>query len=460
MRIFWKQLLLHLGTLIISFVLLAVILTQGIRGHLTEQKIAELTTLAQRVAHSMENFAAYGLLNLPLLTTEIINIQQYTDATVMIVGNNFDVLVPVEADLWLDSTQLFAVMQGSAIVVTIEDPHPMLVVGYPYRFGGQVAGAALVRFSMAELENAIAEMYRLTLIALGGIGALAFLLIYFSSRAISRPLSQMNEAAGVIAAGDFDKRLPIHSSDEVGELAQQFNLMAESLQQQERVRREFVANLSHDMRSPLTSMRGFLTALGDGTIPPQQQPRYLNIIMDESERLLNLANNLLDIHQIQEAGVKLHKSQFDINDLIRKTVLGFEKRALDKRIMISSRFAHTSDMVSADEDKISRVISNLLDNALKFTPDGGEITVETTINSSDTKLTVSVGDNGRGMTEEEQRRVFERFYKGDQSRNEDKMGSGLGLSIVKEFVRAHGGSVRVKSAVGVGSSFAFSLELG
>jgi len=460
MRIFWKQLLLYLGTLIISFILLAAVLAQGIRGFLTEQKVEELTTLAHRVAQSVENFAIYGAINFHLLNQEIFNIQQYTDATVMIVDENFEVL-PIFGDFGevLSIVELMPLLQGETVVVfgTLEHTtlEPLLVVGHPIWYGHEVAGAALLGFSMAELESAISEMYRITLIALIGTGAFAFLLIYVSSRAISRPLRQMSEAAAVIADGNFDKRLPIHSNDEVGHLAVEFNRMAESLQEQERIRREFIANLSHDMRSPLTSMHGFLTAISDGMIPPEQQPHYLNIIMDESERLIKLSNDILKIHSIQYAEVELNETEFDINDLIRKTILGFQQRALDKRIMITSHFAHPSDMVFADEDKICRVMYNLIDNALKFTPEGGEITVETTISGE--KVTVSVLDNGCGMTEEEQKRVFDRFYKGDLTRNEDKMGSGLGLSIVKEFVRAHGEIIYVESEIGKGSRFIFTL---
>ena len=464
MRIFWKQLLLYLGTLVISFILLALVLTQGIRGFLTEQKIAELTTLAQRVAHSMENFAQYGgIFNYLILDTEIRNIHQYTDSAVMIIDDNFGVRAHhgFEGEL-PDITGLEPLMYGEIVAVfgTADAPAfaPLLVVGYPFWFDGQILGAALVGFSMEELESAISDMYRIMLIALAGIGVFALVLIYISSRAISHPLRQVNEAASIIAGGDFDKRLPVRSKDEIGQLAKEFNRMAESLQQQERIRREFIANLSHDMRSPLTSMRGFLTAINDGTISPEQQPHYLNIVMGESERLIKLSNNILDIHRIQDAEVELTKTEFDINDLIRKTILGFQQRALDKRIMITSHFAHPSDIVFADEEKIGRVMYNLIDNALKFTPEEGEITVETTANAATGKITISVADTGRGMTEEEQKRVFDRFYKGDQSRNEDKMGSGLGLSIVKEFVRAHGELVTVESEVGVGSVFGFMLD--
>ena len=466
MRIFGKHLLLHLGTLIISFAFLGLVLTQGIRGFLTDQRADELTSLARRVAHSMENFSELGFRNLHYLGQEILNIHQYTDATVAIIDSLGNVILahglPVGAVAEIeDASELAPVMNGQIVVVfgTANHPalQPLLFVAYPFWINNEVAGAALVGFSMAELEAAIFEMFRNTMIALGITAAFAFLLIYVSSRAISQPLRQINEAASIIAGGDLDKRIPVRGKDEVAQLATQFNRMAESLQDQERVRHSFIANLSHDMRSPLTSMRGFVMAIKDGIVTPEEQPYYLGIILDESERLIKLSNDILDIHRIQYAGLVLEKTAFDINDLIRKTILGFSRHALDKRLMITSHFAHPEDMVEADEAKIRRSLYNLIDNAVKFTPEGGEITVETTATKE--KVTISIRDNGRGMTEDEKKHIFERFYKGDPSRGEDKAGSGLGLSITKAFIRAHGESLTVESSPESGSVFTFTLPL-
>lgn len=463
MRIFGKQLILYLGVLVISFSFLGIVLSRGLRGFLTEQRAAELTNLAARVAASMENFSEYGMFNLFLLGQEIQNIHSYTDATVIILDADFNVLVdyglPIGAVARIYVDELAPVMRGETVAVFGTSNHPalepLLVVGVPFRVGGEVGGAALVGFSMAELEAAISEIYRVLLIALGIGAVLAFALIYISSTAISRPLRRISDAAGVIAGGDFDKRIPVRGKDEVSRLAAQFNKMAESLQEQDRIRNTFITNLSHDMRSPLTSMRGFLTAIADGTVPAHEQPYYLGIILDESERLIKLSNDILDIHQIQEAALK--RTVFDINDLIRKTILGFSRRAPEKRLMVTSRFAHPSDFVDADEDKIRRALYNLIDNAVKFTPEGGEIIIETTAVRG--KVAVSVSDNGRGMTAEEQKYIFDRFYKGDPSRGEDRMGSGLGLSIVMAFIRAHGENLTVESSPEKGSVFTFTLEL-
>ena len=468
MRIFSKQLLLHLGTLIISFTILALVLTQGIRGILTEQKVDELTRLAQRLAFSMENFAQYGIFNFQLLNTEIVNIHRYTDATIMIIDQDFnDVFAYGLGDnsiARLYITELAPLMDGEVISVFGTYSHPaltpLLVVGHPFWFDGEVAGAALVGFSMADLDMAVFAMYRMAIVALAVAGAFAFILIYISSRAISKPLSQLSQAAGVIAQGKHNIPLPLDRKDEIGQLATAFNHMATTLATQERVRREFTANLSHDMRSPLTSMHGFLTAITDGTLPPEKHDHYLNIVKQESERLIKLSNNILDIHRIEEVSANPTIASFNINDLIRRVVLSFQQAAIDKNIIITSHFENTEDYVLADEEKIGRVIYNLLDNAIKFTPasTSGHITVETTAETGAKKLHVQVRDTGQGIDKEDLKHIFDRFYKGDTTRNMDKLGSGLGLSIVKEFILAHNERIEVDSEYGKGTQFVFSLK--
>ena len=465
MRIFGKQLLLYLSTLVISFVFLGLVLTRAINGYLTDQRMASLTDSAQRVARSVESVFVsvyiFGDANLDPLRLQIANINALLGASVVIVnvdrtvlnfGQPYSIILP--PDEYLET-----LLGGETVALSGSfhptNPEPQLIAGHPIILGHSIIGAALVSISMAELEDAIAGMYRITLISLFIAALLGSALIYLSSRAITRPLRQMNEAAGIIAGGVFEKRIPVRAKDEVGQLATQFNSMAESLHNQEKIRRSFIANLSHDIRSPLTSILGFLKAIQDGTVPAERQPYYLGIVLDETERLIKLSNDLLDIHRIQDTPLEMNITAFDINEVIRKTIMGFEQRATQKQITVTSRFAHATDIVLADEDKIQRCLYNLLDNAVKFTPDVGAITVETTVIGK--KVLVSVTDNGRGMTAEEQKHVFDRFFKSDPSRNEDKLGSGLGLSIVKEFIRAHGEIITVDSAPNKGSVFVFTL---
>jgi len=395
------------------------------------------------------------------LMIQIENINVLLDANVGVVLYTPPLNIGDIDDIVIPSNFLDAVMRGETVTVSgnfhPNNPESMLLAGHPIIINNSIVGAALVSTSMAELEAAITGMHRITLLSLAAAVLLGSILIYMSSRAITRPLRQMNEAAKVIAGGVFEKRIPIHSKDEVGQLATQFNIMAESLHVQEKIRRSFIANLSHDIRSPLTSMLGFMNAIQDGIVTPDQQPYYMGIILNETERLIKLSNNLLDIHRLQDAALEITKTTFDISKLIRKTIMGFEQRATEKKITVTSHFAHEIDHVLADEDKIQRCLYNLIDNAIKFTQEEGEITVETTV--ANKKVLVSVTDNGRGMTLEEQKYVFDRFFKGDSSRNEDKQGSGLGLSIAQEFIRAHGETITLKSAPNIGSTFQFTLEL-
>ena len=461
--IFRKQLILYLGILIISLGLLGLILPQVIRTYFTEQKEDALLASGTRISTFLERYFQYGILHVALLNQEVLNMQHFLDARLIVISSDFYPLIPsqdlVDYRQSMYHRDLLALMQGNSIVShgTLDGIYhePMLTVGHPIRAGEHIVGAVLVSTSMTELEDTITEMYRFILLCLGVTALIGAILIYMSSKAISKPLRQMNEAARVIAGGDFEKRISVSSKDEVGQLSESFNHMAKSLQEQERVRRAFVANLSHDMRSPLTSMRGFLQAIDDGTVPADKTHYYIGIVIDETDRLIKLANNLLDTNVLHETTI--NPSTFDINSLIRRTVLSFEPRATEKNLQLHCRFAHESDMVKADYDKIQRVVYNLVDNACKFIQLGGEVIVETNVEEG--FIYVSVQDNGPGIKEEDQEKVFERFYKVDSSRNEDKKGSGLGLSIVKDIVKAHGGSIRLTSGEGEGCLFVFSLPV-
>ena len=459
--IFRKQLLLYLGTLAISLTLLGLILSQVIRAYITDQRVETLYESGARVIEVLEQMVNYGIFDTSHLNQEMVAIHQFLNARLVLIDSEFMVLGTsqylVDSTLPMAHPSLLPIMYGDTVVTygTLDGLYrePLLTVGQPIWYGDRIIAAVLVGTSMAELENTITEMYRLTLLCLLASALVSGILIYISSKAISKPLRQMNEAARVIAAGDFEKRIPVSSRDEVGQLAETFNHMAVGLQEQERIRRDFVSNLSHDIRSPLTSMRGFLQAINDGTVPEEKVYYYLKIVMGESDRLIKLANNLLDVSKLQETTLNL--SIFDINKLIRKTVLSFEPQATAKNLQLHCRFAHEIDMVRADCESIQRVVYNLIDNAVKFVPEGGEIVIETNIKNG--AMYVSVHDNGRGINTEDEPHIFDRFFKGDPSRNEYKKGSGLGLSIVKELVKAHGGQITVTSSPTEGCMFTFSL---
>lgn len=323
---------------------------------------------------------------------------------------------------------------------------------------GNVCGVVCISSTRNEMTRAMISCYRIFAVFLAFTILIGFLMVYMSSKALAAPLKEMNEAAKVIASGDFEKRIRINYDDEIGQLANSFNEMASSLYLQEKSRREFLSNISHDLRSPLTSMRGFLQAILDGTIPEDKRDRYLHIIMDETDRLAKLANNMLEINKLEETE-KLNIKTFDINELASRTLEPFEERAAKLLITLTTDFYTESCPVSADEEKIQRVIYNLVDNALKFTHKYGIIRIITRPSHDGKKVLVTVKDNGKGVSKDEQKKVFDRLYKADVSRGKDKKGTGLGLSIVREFIKAHNETITLKSDVGKGCEFTFTLTL-
>jgi signal transduction histidine kinase len=220
--------------------------------------------------------------------------------------------------------------------------------------------------------------------------------------------------------------------------------------------KEFIANVSHDFRSPLTSIKGYTQAFYDGTIPPEEGKKYYEIILFETERLIKMTNNILELNKFDSATMKLERLDFDLIPVIRMSAAPFERRCREKNITIDLVFSSETLMINADQDKIEQVIQNLLDNAVKFSHEGGNITVSTSVRNS--KAFVSVKDNGIGISSEAQNKIWDRFFKIDSSRGRDKKGSGLGLSITKEIIDAHGENISCISTPGAGTEFIFSLK--
>ena len=219
--------------------------------------------------------------------------------------------------------------------------------------------------------------------------------------------------------------------------------------------KKFVANVSHDFRSPLTSIKGYVEAMADGTIPPELHEKYLNIILFETERLTDLTHDLLTLNEFDTKNLLLNKKAFDIHEVIKQVAASFEGVCTQKKISIELIFATKRLHVMADQRKIEQVLYNLLDNAIKFSDTNSIITIETTERGE--KVYTSVKDNGIGIPRNALNKIWERFYKTDLSRGKDKKGTGLGLSIVKEIIQAHGENINVVSTEGVGTEFIFSL---
>jgi signal transduction histidine kinase len=221
--------------------------------------------------------------------------------------------------------------------------------------------------------------------------------------------------------------------------------------------RKFVSNVSHDFRSPLTSIKGYVEAILDGTIPYEMQDKYLNIILNETGRLTKLTSSLLELNNYDSRHSIMEIAPFDLNAIIKSTAASFEGTCSAKHLTIELVLTDTQMVVRANEGKIQQVLYNLLDNAIKFSPEDSVITIETTQRSD--KVFVSVKDRGIGISRENLNKIWERFYKIDSSRGKDKKGTGLGLSIVKEIILAHNENINVISTEGVGTEFIFTLPV-
>ena len=286
----------------------------------------------------------------------------------------------------------------------------------------------------------------------------ALIAVYFITERITSPLKNMSRAAKSFAAGKFDVRVDDAGTDEVAELASAFNAMAESLQNADEMRSSFLANVSHDLKTPMTTISGFIDAILVGAIPPEQQTEYLERIKSEVLRLSRLVRQLLDISRVQAGERKFEFVDFDVCEMARQILLSFEQKIDEKHLEVEFDCDDFNLMVNADRDAIHQILYNICDNAVKFSREKGMLKIGISQREKDKKVTVSVYNQGDGIPEADIPFVFERFYKTDKSRGLDKTGVGLGLYISKTIINAHGEELHVESKQGEDCRFWFTLK--
>ncbi len=284
--------------------------------------------------------------------------------------------------------------------------------------------------------------------------AVSSIAIYFVTNKMTRPLREMAAAAKSFSTGDFTVRVPAEGEDEIAQLARSFNHMADSMADLESVRRSFIANISHELKTPMMTIGGFIDGILDGTVPEEKRKHYLLIVSEEVKRLSRLVKSMLSIARIEAGDMKLNPTDFDINELVCRTVFAFEQKIEEKQLEIMG-LESDEVFVNADNDLIHQVIYNLIDNAVKFVNEGGCISFSYAV--KDGSVFVSVKNTGAGIAQQELPRLFDRFYKTDKSRSLDKTGVGLGLYIVQTIVNQHKGDLLVKSVEGEYTEFTFSV---
>ncbi|MEG2038693.1 MAG: HAMP domain-containing sensor histidine kinase [Oscillospiraceae bacterium] len=328
-------------------------------------------------------------------------------------------------------------------------------VGIPLILNDNIpSGVLFISTSAASLTNFLSEIMQIFLLSALAVVLMAFVIIYFITSNMVKPLRQMVAATKSFSKGDFTTRIPVNDMDEIGQLSLAFNTMASNLATLESVRRSFVANVSHELKTPMTTIAGFIDGILDGTIPPEKQRHYLGIVSDEVKRLSRLVKSMLNIARIEAGEQSINPTQFDINEIVCRTIFTFEKATEDKHLEIRGLDVDKI-MVEADVDLIHQVVYNLVENAVKFVNDGGYIEFNYNVDGKSTY--VSVRNSGPGIEKDEITKVFDRFYKTDSSRSKDKNGVGLGLHIVRSIVNLHGGDIIVRSVEGEYCEFVFSV---
>lgn len=344
-------------------------------------------------------------------------------------------------------------MTGDFFGMYQEDTLSVLIpVSHNYHVRGYIAVHTPMSVIVQEKEGYLISFY-ITMILLLIMTAL---FAAFHWLMICLPVYRMQKSAREYALGNYSMPICMNREDELGFLADTMDFMADSLKDHDEDQRKLISNISHDFRSPLTSIKGYIEAMLDGTIPFEMQEKYLNIVLRETERLTKLTSGLLTLNSMDPKQNRLCKSRFDINTVIKNTAATFEGTCTARNISIELLFTDWESYVYADMGKIQQVLYNLIDNAIKFSRPDSVITIETTMKYE--KIFVSVRDTGVGIPKDSLKKIWERFYKTDASRGRDKKGTGLGLAIVKEIIQLHDENINVVSTEGVGTEFIFSLK--
>ncbi|MBQ2956167.1 MAG: HAMP domain-containing histidine kinase [Clostridia bacterium] len=470
--LFWRLFWAFVGTLIMTVLVLTFTMVTLMRAERQSAYEAEVRMQARDVAGllQMRDMNSAWMLNPASGTTvqwKIDEIRENYGAEVWLVNANGSYAVVGSEKYGEQITeqhvleQIWRVLSGYEIRVQgllDELGDSMVTIGVPWygsgMFSGRVMGAVLLHISVDSLKVDYSDLVRYAIVA--GVVAMMIgtLLAWLIARRQSQPLKAINEAVTAFAGGDFERRVEIRGDNEMTQLGASFNKMAEEISNLDQSRRNFVANVSHELRSPMTCIQGYVQGMMDGTISDEERPKYLQTVLSETQRLTKLVGELLDLSRFESGKIPMNMTVFDVDELILSVLFKYEQKIEDKEIMVDIAFREQPCYVRADADRITQVVTNLIDNAVKFTREGGQLTVWT--HAVDSLAYVTIKNEGTGIPAEDLPFIFERFYKVDKAHTSGK-GTGLGLSIVKKILEQHEQNITV-SASGSMTSFMFTLE--
>ncbi len=326
----------------------------------------------------------------------------------------------------------------------------------PVQTGATYQGAIVVYTPLEQIREPLNEIYlRIWTITATAVILSILIIYYIAQRMLFRPLAELNTIARKISKGEVTQRVLVTSTDEIGQLSESFNTMAESLEQTDKNRRDFLSNISHELRSPITSIRGFIAGILDGIIPMDKEKYYLKIVYDEIQRLTRLVNDLLDLSAMESGKFSFKLTELDINEIIKVCITKFETKINDKGLKVGVTLEGDHLYVAGDRDRLIQVITNLVDNSIKHAPDNGNVKIVSRTKGK--KVHISIYNDGPSIPENDIKFIWDRFYKGDKSRT-NKVSTGLGLPIVRNIITQFGEDIWVENK-NQGVMFTFTLSI-
>lgn len=464
-NLFLKYLACYLLIVISSLIILNTVGAGRIRNGIINNNIKSMKTEAETITNDyMEGYYS-GNMSIFDVDNGLKTIDTFADAGIMIVNAAGEVISDSRG-LSFDENKNRRKLPGwllerdSYVGGNIKElsSNAVVTVVSPIDIDFVLKGYVVLYMEMSEVDKAAVysiDTLNICFLILGVVFLAALLFLY---RISIIPLRAVIKAAREYAQGKFDYKFTIGKNrhDEFKDLMDTIEYMAKELSLMEEYQRKFISNISHDFRSPLTSIKGFATAMIDGTIPPELYNKYLNTICFETDRLTKLTSGLIELGKFDSHQALLDIREFDLHSIIKQTVETFEGSCREKYISLNLIFEGDEAYVMADKGKIEQVLYNLIDNAIKFSRNNSDINITT--RSKGNKVIVSVKDYGIGIPKESLKKIWERFYKTDSSRGKDKKGSGLGLSIVREIIQSHGEEIDVISTENAGTEFVFTLS--
>ena len=479
---FSKYLTAFVVIILVSFIMLSGIITSMIRTHVTDDKVQKLQKSCTIIADNFEgaqvehldayihsNVSSFQTLaqlvqadyQFNMLVTDdhgtvlLSTIQKTKDGMPSIYGDLGNVPLVEFSPIENDNNESFITYKGKLNGISND---VAMIYGKEVLISDKVCGYVFMLASTTQEDMLISVTRKTVINSSIWVMLAAVIATYFITERIIHPLKSMTRAAKKFGKGDFSERIAVHGKDEVSELAVAFNNMAESLESLESMRNSFLANVSHDLRTPMTTISGFIDGILSGAIPEDQHEHYLGVISTEVHRLSRLVSQLLDISRLESGDRKFNFTDFDVAEVSRLILLSFEKSIDEKRLDVEFNSDDDAMWANADKDAIYQVIYNLCHNAIKFSAERGKFAINIS-HTANKKIKISIFDEGQTISPEDAKHIFDRFYKSDKSRGLDKHGVGLGLYISKTIVDAHGEEIHLETREN-GCEFWFTLKEG